>query len=115
MALQAFFCKMNILFVMLAYVPCQTSIPYSKNGLMREKYNVFIIYSGGNLDNLNNMPTDFDIFRAITSTWCLNVRCLSKIIPENLILLVSSIVADPILILVKCNSFLYEKIIYFVL
>ena len=60
------------------------------------------------------MPTDFDIFRAITSTWCLNVRCLSKIIPENLILLVSSIVADPILILVKCNSFLYE-IIYFVL
>ena len=36
MALQAFFCKMNILLVMLAYVPCQTSIPYSKNGLMRE-------------------------------------------------------------------------------
>ena len=61
------------------------------------------------------MPTDFDIFRAITSTWCLNVRCLSKIIPKNLIILVSSIVADTILILVKCNSFLYEKIIYFVL
>ena len=36
-------------------------------------------------------------------------------IPKNFILLVSSIVADPILILVKCNSFLYEKIIYFVL
>ena len=34
---------------------------------------------------------------------------------KNLILLVSSIVADPILILVKCKSFLYEKIIYFVL
>ena len=61
------------------------------------------------------MPTDCDIFRAITSTWCLNVRCLSKIIPKNLILLVSSIVADPILILVKCNSVLYVKIIYFVL
>ena len=39
----------------------------------------------------------------------------SKIIPQNVILLVSSIVADPILIFVKCNSFLYEKIIYFVL
>ena len=61
------------------------------------------------------MPRDFDIFQAITSTWCLNVRCLSKIIPKNLILLISSIVADPILILVKCNSYLYEKIIYFVL
>ena len=61
------------------------------------------------------MPTYFNIFRAIASTWCLNVRCLSKIIPKNLILLVSSIVADPILILVKCNSFMYEKIIYFVL
>ena len=61
------------------------------------------------------MPTDFDIFQAITSTWCLNVRCLSKNIPKNLILLVSSIVADPILLLVKYNSFLYDKIIYFVL
>ena len=61
------------------------------------------------------MPTDKDIFRAITSTWFLNVRCLSKIIPNSLILLVSFIVADPILMLVKCNSFLYEKIIYFVL
>ena len=54
------------------------------------------------------MPTGFDIFRAITSTWCLNVRCSSKIIPKNLILLVSSIVAGKILILVKCDSFLYE-------
>ena len=53
--------------VMLAYVPCQTSIPYSKNGLMRELYNVFIISSSRYLDNLNNMPTDLDIFRAITS------------------------------------------------
>ena len=44
--------------VMLSYVPCQTSIPYSKNGLMREKYNVFIISSGRYLDNLNNMHTD---------------------------------------------------------
>ena len=43
------------------------------------------------------------------------MRYLSKIIPKNLILLVSSKVADPILILVKCNSFLHEKIIYFVL
>ena len=43
------------------------------------------------------------------------MRCLSKIIPKNLILLVSTIVADPILILVKCNRFLYEKIVYFVL
>ena len=75
----------------------------------------FIISSGRYLDNLNNMPTDFDIFRAITSTWCLNVRCLSKIIPKNLILFVSCIVEDPILILVKCNSFLYEKIIYFIM
>ena len=41
------------------------------------------------------------------------MRCLSKIIPKNLILLVSSIGADPILILVKWNSSLYEKIIYF--
>ena len=65
------FCKMNILLVMLAYVLCQTSIPYSKNGLMREYNNVFIIYSGRYLDNFNNMLTDFDIFRAITST-CLN-------------------------------------------
>ena len=61
------------------------------------------------------MPTDLNIFRAITSTWFLNVRCLSKIIPNNLILSVSSIVAAPILILVKCNSFLYEKIVYLVL
>ena len=60
------------------------------------------------------MHTDLD-FRAITSTWFFNLRCLSKIIHKNLILLVSSIVADLILILVKCNSFLYEKIIYFVL
>ena len=76
----------------------------------------FIISSGRYLDNLNNMPTDFDIFQAVTSVYMmLNVRCLSKIIPNNLILLVSSIVADPILILVKCNSLLYEKIIYFVL
>ena len=45
----------------------------------------------------------------------MNVRCLSKIVPKNLILLVSSIVTDPILILVKCNSLLYGKIIYFVL
>ena len=36
MVLQAYFCKMNILLVMLAYVPCQTSNPYSNNGLMRE-------------------------------------------------------------------------------
>ena len=43
------------------------------------------------------------------------MRCLSKIIPKNLILLVSSIVGDPILISVKYNNFLYEKIIYFVL
>ena len=28
----------------------------------------FIIYSGTYLDNLNNMPTDLDIFQAITST-----------------------------------------------
>ena len=75
----------------------------------------FIISSGRYLVNLNNIPTVLDICRAITSTWCLNVRCLSKMIPKNLILLVSSIVADTILILVKCNSFLYEKIIYFVL
>ena len=61
------------------------------------------------------MPTDLGIFRAITSTWCLNVRSLSKIIPKNLILLVSSTVADPILILVKWNTFLYENIIYIVL
>ena len=59
------------------------------------------------------MPTDLDIFRAITSTWYLNVRCLSKIIPKSLILFVSSIVADPILILVKCYISLYEKIISF--
>ena len=44
------------------YVPCQTSIPYSKNGLMREKYNFFIISSGRYLDNLNNMPTDYIFF-----------------------------------------------------
>ena len=61
------------------------------------------------------MPTHLDIFQAITSTWFLNVRCLPKIITKNLILLVLSIVADPILILVKSNSFLYEQIIYFVL
>ena len=30
MALQAFFCKMNILWLMFAYVSCQTSIPYRK-------------------------------------------------------------------------------------
>ena len=68
MAYASFFFKMNILFVMLAYVPCQTSIPYSKNELMRESYNVFIISSGKYLDNLNNMPTSLDIFRAIMST-----------------------------------------------
>ena len=61
------FCKMNILLVMLAYVPCQTLIPYSKNGLMGEKYNVFIIYTSRYLDNLNNMPTDLDIFGAMMS------------------------------------------------
>ena len=43
------------------------------------------------------------------------MRCLSKIIPKNLSIFVSSIAADPILILVTCNSFMYEKIIYFVL
>ena len=37
------------------------------------------------------------------TTWFLNVRCLSKIIPKNL-LLDSSLVADPVLILVKCIS-----------
>ena len=42
------------------------------------------------------------------------IQIISKMIPKNLIL-VSSIVADWILILVKCNSILYEKIIYFVL
>ena len=73
---------------------------------------VFIIYSGKYLDNLNNIPADLYIFRAITSTRCLNEWCLSKIILKNLILLVASIVADPILILVKCNSFLYEIILY---
>ena len=34
---------------------------------------------------------------------------------NKIILFVSFIVADPILILIKCNSFLHEKIIYFVL
>ena len=47
---------------------CQTSIPYSKNGLMREQFNVFIIAQRKYLDNFNNMLTDLDIFRAITST-----------------------------------------------
>ena len=61
------------------------------------------------------MPTDLVIVRAIRSTWCLNVRCLPKMISKNILLLVSSIVADQILILVKCYSFLYGKIIYFVL
>ena len=61
------------------------------------------------------MPTYLDIFRAITSTLFLNARCLLKITPKNLILLVSSIVSDQILTFVKYNSFLYEKIIYFVL
>ena len=65
MALQAFFCKMNILLAMIAYVPCQTSIPYSENGFMREFYIVFINSRGRYLDNLNNMPTDLDIFRTI--------------------------------------------------
>ena len=58
---------MNILLVMLAYVPCQTSISYSKNGLTREYYYVITIDSGKYLNNLNNMPTDLDIFQAITS------------------------------------------------
>ena len=50
-----FFCKINILLVMLAYVPGQTSIPNNKN-----LYNAFIIKfsSGRYLDNLNNKPTD---------------------------------------------------------
>ena len=61
------------------------------------------------------MPTDLNIFRTITSTWFLNVRCLWKIIPNNLILFISSIVADLILMLVKCNSFLYDNIIYLVM
>ena len=59
------FCKMNIILVMLAYVPCQTSIAYSKSRLMREWY-IFIIFSGKYLHNLDKMPTDLDIFRAIT-------------------------------------------------
>ena len=109
------FYKMNVLLVMLEYVPFQTLIRYSKNGREREKYNVVISSSGRYLDNLNNMHTDPNIFHAITFTELLNVRCLSKIIPKNLILLVSSIVADPSLISVKCNIFLHEKIIYFVL
>ena len=79
---------------MIIIVPWKTSIPYSKNGLMRELFNVFIISSFKYLDNLINMPTDLDIFRDITSTRFLNVRCLSKIIPKNLLLLVSSTVAD---------------------
>ena len=60
--LAGLFCKMNILLVMLAYALCQTSIPYSKNELMAEQYDVFIITNGKYLDNLNNMPTDLDIF-----------------------------------------------------
>ena len=67
------------------------------------------------LDNLNNMPTDLDIFRAITSIVIFVCATFIKNYFNTLILLVSSIVADPILILVKCNSFLYEKIKCFVL
>ena len=50
MALQAFFCNMNIILIMF-----RTSIPCSKNVLMREQYNVFIVSSGKYVDNLNNM------------------------------------------------------------
>ena len=53
---------------------CQTSIPYSKKGFKRELY-VSIIAKGKYLDNLINMSTNLDIFRAITSTWFLNLRC----------------------------------------
>ena len=65
MALQAFFSKMNILLVMLAYVPWQTSIPYRKNGLMSEQYNVFIISNGKYLYNLNDIYAN--IFRYFSS------------------------------------------------
>ena len=52
-------------------------------------------------------------YRGIEVMPCGVCHSLSQIIPKNLILIVSSIVADPILIIVKCNSFLHEKIIYF--
>ena len=62
------------------------------------------------------MPTDLDIFRAITYIWMISeCEMFIKNYSQNLVLLISSIVADPILILLKFNSFLYEKIIYFVL
>ena len=61
---------------------------------MRVQCNVFIIANGKYFDNFNNMPADLDIFRAITSIRFFNVRCLSKIIPKNFILLASSIIAD---------------------
>ena len=67
------------------YVPCQTLIPYSENELIIEQCNVFIIDNGKYLDNLNNMPIDFDIFLGISLHNFLNVRCLSKIIPNNVI------------------------------
>ena len=108
-------CRMNISLVMLAYVPCQTSIPYNKNGLIILYYNAFTIANGKYLDHLNRIPTYLNIFRAITSTWFLNATCILKIIPKNLILFVFSIVVKPILMLVKCSSFSYENIIYFVL
>ena len=41
---------------------CKTSIPYSQNGSMREQYYVYIISSGKYIDNLNNIPTDLNIF-----------------------------------------------------
>ena len=72
------------------------------------------LHRGRYLDNFNNMPTNLVIFRATTSTWFLKVRCWSKIILKNLILLVSCIVSDQSLILIKSSGFLYE-IIYIVL
>ena len=41
---------------------CQTSIPYSKKGLIRVNYNVFIIAYVKYLGNLNNIDTDLEIF-----------------------------------------------------
>ena len=109
--LACLFCKMNFLLVTLAYVARQTSIPNSKNGLMRELYNVFIVTGGKYFDNLNNMPSYLNIFRAITSTLSLNEFLIKHYCQEiNIIGFLYSCN-----LLVKFNRFLDENIIYFVL
>ena len=71
------------------------------DGWESELLNVFIISTGKYVENLNNMPMDLNIFSNYHVYMSFECEMFIKNYSQNFILLVSSIVADPILILVK--------------